>query len=180
MKICHNIIVLFFFFNINKSKGPITNFELSLNSMMPSACYQVLPSDGWSWPQQTKSFKHGGTSLKAWRETSPRGLMRTITNSLNKRRQMCIFIWLVMRSSVIDFIFIGNGHMHIWFSYYFIELEDMSNIMRVISLKNYCDNTRVVIQLLQYQNKVRFLTNRVTVFQSVKLNWVFLTITITL
>ena len=34
------------------------------------------------------------------------------------------------------------------------ELEDMSNIMRVISLKNYCENTRVVIQLLQYQNKV--------------------------
>lgn len=28
--------------------------------------------------------------------------------------------------------------------------------MRVISLKNYCDNTRVVIQLLQYQNKVCF------------------------
>ena len=26
--------------------------------------------------------------------------------------------------------------------------------MRVISLKNYCESTRVVIQLLQYQNKV--------------------------
>ena len=36
-----------------------------------------------------------------------------------------------------------------------VELEDMSNIMRVISLKNYCENTRVVIQLLQYQNKVK-------------------------
>ena len=34
-------------------------------------------------------------------------------------------------------------------------LEDASNIMRVISLKNYCESTRVVIQLLQYQNKVR-------------------------
>ena len=33
-------------------------------------------------------------------------------------------------------------------------LEDASNIMRVISLKNYCESTRVVIQLLQYQNKV--------------------------
>ena len=32
--------------------------------------------------------------------------------------------------------------------------EDASNIMRVISLKNYCESTRVVIQLLQYQNKV--------------------------
>ena len=38
---------------------------------------------------------------------------------------------------------------------HFSELEDMSNIMRVISLKNYCENTRVVIQLLQYQNKVK-------------------------
>jgi len=37
------------------------------------------------------------------------------------------------------------------------KLEDMSNIMRVISLKNYCDNTRVVIQLLQYQNKALLL-----------------------
>ena len=33
-------------------------------------------------------------------------------------------------------------------------MEDASNIMRVISLKNYCESTRVVIQLLQYQNKV--------------------------
>ena len=40
------------------------------------------------------------------------------------------------------------------------ELEDMSNIMRVISLKNYCENTRVVIQLLQYQNKVRNIINQ--------------------
>ena len=39
------------------------------------------------------------------------------------------------------------------------ELEDMSNIMRVISLKNYCENTRVVIQLLQYQNKVKIETS---------------------
>ena len=153
MKIFQNISNWFQFFR----KGPITNFELSLNSMMPPACYQVLPSDGWSWPQQTKSFKHGGTSLKARRETSPRGLMRTITNSLSKRGQMCTFIWLVMRSSVIDFldllwIKIDTSDSHI---IYFIELEDMSNIMRVISLKNYCDNTRVVIQLLQYQNKVR-------------------------
>ena len=34
------------------------------------------------------------------------------------------------------------------------EVEDASNIMRVISLKNYCENTRVIIQLLQYNNKV--------------------------
>lgn len=33
-------------------------------------------------------------------------------------------------------------------------MEDASNIMRVISLKNYCENTRVVVQLLHYSNKV--------------------------
>ena len=36
-------------------------------------------------------------------------------------------------------------------------LEDASNIMRVISVKNYCESTRVVIQLLQYQNKVSLI-----------------------
>ena len=44
------------------------------------------------------------------------------------------------------------------------ELEDMSNIMRVISLKNYCENTRVVIQLLQYQNKVNISSVNITDF----------------
>ena len=39
----------------------------------------------------------------------------------------------------------------------FSALEDASNIMRVISVKNYCESTRVVIQLLQYQNKVRLI-----------------------
>ena len=29
--------------------------------------------------------------------------------------------------------------------------------MRVISVKNYCESTRVVIQLLQYQNKVKLM-----------------------
>ena len=29
--------------------------------------------------------------------------------------------------------------------------------MRVISVKNYCESTRVVIQLLQYQNKVEMM-----------------------
>ena len=32
--------------------------------------------------------------------------------------------------------------------------EDAANIMRVISLKNYCESTRVIIQLLHYHNKV--------------------------
>uniref|UniRef100_A0A0K2UBH4 Slowpoke [Drosophila melanogaster] n=1 Tax=Lepeophtheirus salmonis TaxID=72036 RepID=A0A0K2UBH4_LEPSM len=33
------------------------------------------------------------------------------------------------------------------------DAEDVANIMRVISLKNYCENTRVIIQLMQYHNK---------------------------
>ena len=45
------------------------------------------------------------------------------------------------------------------------ELEDMSNIMRVISLKNYCENTRVVIQLLQYQNKVNIVATLQTFYR---------------
>ena len=36
----------------------------------------------------------------------------------------------------------------------FLAAEDAANIMRVISLKNYCESTRVIIQLLHYHNKV--------------------------
>ena len=35
------------------------------------------------------------------------------------------------------------------------DAEDAANIMRVISIKNYCDNIRVIIQLMQYHNKVK-------------------------
>ena len=35
--------------------------------------------------------------------------------------------------------------------------EDLSNIMRVISLKNYSETTRCIIQLLYYSSKVRIL-----------------------
>jgi hypothetical protein len=34
------------------------------------------------------------------------------------------------------------------------DAEDAANIMRVISIKNFCDNIRVIIQLMQYHNKV--------------------------
>ena len=34
------------------------------------------------------------------------------------------------------------------------DAEDAANIMRVISIKNYHANVRVIIQLLQYHNKV--------------------------
>ncbi|XP_059098255.1 calcium-activated potassium channel slowpoke-like isoform X2 [Tigriopus californicus] len=33
------------------------------------------------------------------------------------------------------------------------DVEDAANIMRVISLKNYCEDTRVIIQLMMYHNK---------------------------
>ena len=36
------------------------------------------------------------------------------------------------------------------------DVEDASNIMRVISVKNYNENTRCIIQLIHYSSKVRF------------------------
>jgi len=38
------------------------------------------------------------------------------------------------------------------------DAEDAANILRVISIKNYHDNIRVIIQLLQYHNKVSTAT----------------------
>ena len=38
-------------------------------------------------------------------------------------------------------------------------MQDAANIMRVISIKNYCDNIRVIIQLMQYHNKVSCSTH---------------------
>ena len=35
------------------------------------------------------------------------------------------------------------------------DAEDAANIMRVISIKNYHDDIKIIIQLLQYHNKVR-------------------------
>lgn len=37
------------------------------------------------------------------------------------------------------------------------DAEDAANIMRVISIKNYSDDIRVIIQLMQYHNKVSLL-----------------------
>ena len=37
--------------------------------------------------------------------------------------------------------------------------EDASNIMRVISVKNYSEDTRCIVQLLHYHNKVRVRIN---------------------
>ena len=36
------------------------------------------------------------------------------------------------------------------------DAEDAANIMRVISIKNYSDDIRVIIQLMQYHNKVNW------------------------
>lgn len=33
--------------------------------------------------------------------------------------------------------------------------EDAANIMRVVAVKNYASNVRVIVQLLQQRNKVR-------------------------
>lgn len=35
------------------------------------------------------------------------------------------------------------------------DAEDAANILRVISIKNYHDDIKVIVQLLQYHNKVR-------------------------
>jgi potassium large conductance calcium-activated channel subfamily M alpha protein 1 len=35
------------------------------------------------------------------------------------------------------------------------DAEDAANILRVISIKNYHDSIKVIIQLLQYHNKVQ-------------------------
>ena len=37
------------------------------------------------------------------------------------------------------------------------DAEDAANIMRVISIKNYSDDIRVIIQLMQYHNKAYLL-----------------------
>lgn len=37
------------------------------------------------------------------------------------------------------------------------DAEDAANIMRVISIKNYSDDIRVIIQLMQYHNKVHVM-----------------------
>ncbi|KAF3427977.1 hypothetical protein E2986_11579 [Frieseomelitta varia] len=36
------------------------------------------------------------------------------------------------------------------------DAEDAANIMRVISIKNYSDDIRVIIQLMQYHNKLGY------------------------
>lgn len=38
------------------------------------------------------------------------------------------------------------------------DAEDAANIMRVISIKNFSDDIRVIIQLMQYHNKVSALS----------------------
>lgn len=40
------------------------------------------------------------------------------------------------------------------------DAEDAANIMRVISIKNYSDDIRVIIQLMQYHNKVTAVGNQ--------------------
>ena len=44
------------------------------------------------------------------------------------------------------------------------DAEDAANIMRVISIKNYSDDIRVIIQLMQYHNKVNNITIQIFFF----------------
>ena len=57
------------------------------------------------------------------------------------------------------------------FSY--IAAEDAGNIMRVISLKNYCESTRVIIQLLHYHNKVDKEITNAAFIQIFQRFWIF-------
>ena len=47
------------------------------------------------------------------------------------------------------------------------DAEDAANIMRVISMKNYCAESRIIIQLMQYHNKV--CHNRINFFKDCKM-----------
>jgi len=49
------------------------------------------------------------------------------------------------------------------------DAEDAANIMRVISIKNYSDDIRVIIQLMQYHNKVIFNSSMELVYRNSKL-----------
>ena len=42
------------------------------------------------------------------------------------------------------------------------DAEEAANIMRVISIKNYSDDIRVIIQLMQYHNKVTSNANLIS------------------
>lgn len=44
------------------------------------------------------------------------------------------------------------------------DAEDAANIMRVISIKNYHDDIKVIIQLLQYHNKVYYTCHKQNVY----------------
>jgi hypothetical protein len=46
------------------------------------------------------------------------------------------------------------------------DAEDAANIMRVISIKNYSDDIRVIIQLMQYHNKASHCVNPFTISKS--------------
>lgn len=50
------------------------------------------------------------------------------------------------------------------------DAEDAANIMRVISIKNYSDDIRVIIQLMQYHNKVLSVYQYITRVSTVALS----------
>ena len=48
------------------------------------------------------------------------------------------------------------------------DAEDAANIMRVISIKNYAHDLRVIIQLMQYHNKVNAVMLKVATKNKLK------------
>ena len=50
------------------------------------------------------------------------------------------------------------------------DAEDAANIMRVISIKNYAHDLRVIIQLMQYHNKVSAVMLKVST-KNGNINW---------
>jgi len=50
------------------------------------------------------------------------------------------------------------------------DAEDAANIMRVISIKNYSDDIRVIIQLMQYHNKVITIIQFIQIKKNILLN----------
>jgi len=53
------------------------------------------------------------------------------------------------------------------------DAEDAANIMRVISIKNYHDDIKIIIQLLQYHNKVSCRSRASAAPQNVRVSLVW-------
>lgn len=66
---------------------------------------------------------------------------------INEQSILCTFFWQVHEADAC--LVLANKYCQD------PDAEDAANIMRVISIKNYSDDIRVIIQLMQYHNKVK-------------------------